>query len=336
MSRRSRSGWWMLLSVCVALAVSSGATGCNSDPPKEPTARAPSVVTPPAREADTSYRLPARERVVAIGDLHGDLAATRAALRLAGAIDDKDEWVGGALAVVQTGDQLDRGDDEPDILALFQKLKERAEKAGGAFYALNGNHEVMNVAGDFRYVTQDGFADYRGTPPSGPRAAELERADLERRGRAAAFLPGGPVAKTLAERPVVLVVGDDVFVHGGVLPGHVRYGLAKINAETRAWMRGDAPRLPEVLNGDSAPIWTRDYSDGTPSTEACARAESVLAELKAKRMVVGHTVQKNGIDSACGGKVWRIDVGLAKHYGGRTAVLEIRGGQVRPLTAPPQ
>ena len=57
-------------------------------------------------------RFPAPPRLLAFGDVHGDLQATRQALRLAGAIDAHDRWVGGPLVVVQTGDQLDRGDDE--------------------------------------------------------------------------------------------------------------------------------------------------------------------------------------------------------------------------------
>ena len=40
-------------------------------------------------------------------------------------------------------------------------------------------------------------------------------------------------------------------------------------------------------------------------------------------MVVGHTVQEKGITSACDGKLWRIDVGLAKGYGGPIEVLEV-------------
>jgi hypothetical protein len=60
--------------------------------------------------------------------------------------------------VVQVGDVLDRGDDEIAILILLQKLHKQAEKEGGAVYILNGNHEVLNVSGDFRYVTQVGPA----------------------------------------------------------------------------------------------------------------------------------------------------------------------------------
>jgi hypothetical protein len=48
-------------------------------------------------------------------------------------------------------------------------------------------------------------------------------------------------------------------------------------------------------------------------------------------MVVGHTVQRTGITSFCGGRVWCIDVGIAAYYGGRPEVLEIRGGVVKGL-----
>jgi hypothetical protein len=53
-------------------------------------------------------------------------------------------------------------------------------------------------------------------------------------------------------------------------------------------------------------------------------------------MVVGHTVQRRGVNSACDGKVWRIDVGLSRYFGGPIQALEIRGDDVTPLreTAP--
>ena len=61
---------------------------------------------------DLPTRFPKADRIVAIGDLHGDLAATRRALRVAGAIDEQDQWTGEDLVIVQTGDILDRGGDE--------------------------------------------------------------------------------------------------------------------------------------------------------------------------------------------------------------------------------
>ena len=315
------------------VSLSLAAAGCDPEPTREPSTAPKSPPTPSVAAArdDASFRFAGAERVVAIGDLHGDVAATRTAFRLAGAIDDKDAWVGGKLVVVQTGDQLDRGDDEPEILDFLEKLAARATSVGGAVHVLNGNHEVMNVAGDFRYVTGDGFRDYQSTPLVGQRGKQASLLPAEHHGRAAAFLPGGPVAQKLAPHPVVIVVGDTVFAHGGVLPGHVRYGLGKLNDESRRWMLGENRRMPDILNGETAPIWTRDYSDGEPTARACAALDTVLGDLKVKRMVVGHTVQKSGITSACGDKIWRIDVGMAKHYGGRPAALEIRGGSVRAL-----
>jgi hypothetical protein len=82
---------------------------------------------------------------------------------------------------------------------------------------------------------------------------------------------------------------------------------------------------------ENALIWSRAYSDGDPTAAACAELGRVLSALSAQRMVVGHTVQKQGINSACAGKVWRIDVGLSRYYGGKPSVLEIRGDAVRAL-----
>ncbi|MCA9659058.1 MAG: calcineurin, partial [Myxococcales bacterium] len=202
--------------------------------------------------------------------------------------------------------------------------------AGGALYVLNGNHELMNAAGDLRYVTAGGhldFADVPGVDPNDPRA---QRVPPQARGRLLAFAPGGPYATRLAKRNVVQVVGDTVFVHGGVLPEHVRYGLDRINRETQAWLRGEGELPEKVVADDQSPVWTRRYSSA-PGPEDCAVLDEALAAIPAKRMVVGHTVHTEGISSACDGKVWMIDVGMASYYGGHAEALEIAGDEVKAL-----
>jgi hypothetical protein len=228
--------------------------------------------------------------------------------------------------VVQTGDQLDRGDDEPDILALLERLQREARAAGGDVIVLNGNHELMNVAGDFRYVTPDGFADYETHP-----ATQAAQGESAREGRARAFAPGGPVAQRLARRPISARVGTSLFVHGGVLGKHVDYGLSRLDHEVGQWMMGARPEPPAIVVAEDAPIWTRVYSDGVPTEAACAELSRTLRRVGAARLIVGHTVQRGGITSACGQQVWRIDVGLARTYGGRVEVLEIRGPRVTAL-----
>lgn len=273
---------------------------------------APRPVPPPSE-------VPEPASWVAIGDVHGDLAATRRALSIAGAIDDNDRWIGGELVVIQLGDQLDRGDDEQAILDLLERLADEAHAAGGALYILLGNHETMNVDRDFSYVTPGGWSDFADTPhrQDDPTLAAYPS---EQRGRVAAFVPGGPYARVLAGHNVAMKVGDTLFVHGGLMPRHHTLGLASMNESVSAWMRGDGPIPIDLVYADDGPLWDRSYSDA-PDAADCTLLEATLAAFGAARLVVAHTVQDDGITSACDARVWRVDVGLARFYGGTTQVL---------------
>eukprot|EP00899_Mesostigma_viride_P027240 jgi/Mesvir1/7700/Mv11661-RA.1 len=205
--------------------------------------------------------LPAVPRLVAIGDLHGDLAKARAALSLAGLIDERDCWTGGATTLVQVGDILDRGPDEVQLFYLLERLQHQAAAAGGAVHVLNGNHETMSAGGRFNYADPRAYPSFehwmrwqgigdalkglcaegglpralqgalRGKPwgPFGaqspsPAATEPLPEGIPEAGRARfnAIRPGGAFARRfLAPHPTVLQVGSSVFVHGGLLPSHV-------------------------------------------------------------------------------------------------------------------
>ncbi len=266
-------------------------------------------------------------RIVAMGDLHGDLGATRQALRLAGAIDESNRWIGGDLVVVQTGDQLDRGDEEQAILELLDRLQDEARAAGGAVHILNGNHELMNARLDLRYVTEGGFVDFQDAVTIDEEDSLLLAHEPARRARVAAFRPGGPFALLLAERPVVLVVDGNVFVHGGVSPMHLDYGIERLNDEVRDWLlgKGDPPAF--IHTGES-PTWNRDYSDEVDADD-CLQLEEVLERLGAVRMIVGHSVQEDGITPFCEDRAWCIDTGMTEHHGGDIAALGIVGDQIR-------
>jgi hypothetical protein len=250
-------------------------------------------------------------------------------------MDEKEHWVGGKLTLVQTGDLLDRGDDDREVLRLFDRLEAQARAAGGAIFELIGNHEVLNAEGDFRYVTPAGFLAFADVKVEAPSPLIL-RFTAETRGRAAAFLPGGPEARRLAGHPTVALIGRTLFAHGGVLPEHVSFGLGRLNAAVSAWLRGELSELPDPLRGERAPFWTRRYADARPSRRVCRELEEMLASVGADRLVVGHTVQDEGVSSACGERVWRIDVGLAASYGRhRTELLELRDASVKVLTPQP-
>lgn len=304
----------MRVLLVVLLLAGSCDRGRREVPPPPPpvTDRAPAAHTLASctlKPLATAMAMP--KRAVAIGDLHGDLQAARAALRTAGAIDDRDAWIGNDLVVIQLGDVLDRGDDESKILDLLETLAQQARAHGGDVIQLLGNHELMNAAGDFRYVTRGGAADFHGD-----RQHELA--------------PGGTWAKRLANHNVIAIVGDTVLSHAGITGAW----MAKVDATnltSRCWLDGQAGGAsdpPPALANDDSPVWTRAWGH-TPAD--CAALTAVLDAVHAKRMVVAHTVQQGGITSDCDGTLWRIDVGLAKLYGGPIQVLEL-GPPPRILT----
>ena len=103
-------------------------------------------------------------------------------------------------------------------------------------------------------------------------------------------------------------------------------GLDTINREVQGWIRGETPMPARWVRSDTAPVWSRHYSD-RPDAADCALLAQTLETLGAERMVVGHTVQ-DAPNPDCDGRVWRMDVGMAAHYGGNPAAIEIVGDSV--------
>lgn len=250
---------------------------------------------------------PAQPKVVAIGDLHGDVVRGISAFTLAGLADPAGHWVGGTTWLVQTGDVLDRGPNGKTMFAWMAQIEREAEAAGGKAIFLNGNHEVMNLHGDWRYVAdQAEFAD------------EAARIAWMQRGEGAAWV---------RSHQMTVQVGDTVFVHGGIDANWAELGIAGLNRAFAAAL--DAPKS-KVL-GDDGPLWNRVYLLAEPAV-ACAELTRALAKLGAKRMVVGHTRQDSGtIATRCEGALWGVDTGIAQHYGRNPSALILEGATVRAL-----
>ncbi|XP_074281385.1 shewanella-like protein phosphatase 2 [Silene latifolia] len=309
---------------------------------------------------------PPQDRLIAIGDIHGDLEKCKQSFRLANIIDAADNWSGKTSTVVQVGDILDRGNEEIKILYFLEKLKRQAENSGGKLITMNGNHEIMNINGDFRFAMErgvkefldwafwyrigismkklcHGVSDIAKDPFIGvPKEFSGTRAEFHEgfRARLAALRPGGPIStRFLAENATVVVVGENVFVHGGLLANHVKYGLERINNEVREWIRGERRSLwKEVERATDSVVWLRKFSHEVAENCDCEALDRVLGMIPGcKRMIMGHTIQQEGVNSACGGKAIRIDVGMSKGCGnGFAEVLEFeKGGGLRVLTSNP-
>ena len=265
------------------------------------------------------------ERVVAVGDVHGDVDALKEVLRLAGLIDEKGRWSGGKAHLVQTGDLPDRGERTREAFELLMRLEGEALAAGGRVHALLGNHEVMNMLGDLRYVTPGelaSFADQSAAPdaPGTPRGLA---------GHREAYGMNGRYGRWLRAHAAVVRIDDTLFVHGGVAPNVPAKTLAELNR----WVRQDLfpGNPPGGASNPQGPLWFRGYATGEEEGAGLA-LDTVLRRFGAKRMVMGHTTDREGkVRIRFGGKAVFIDTGLSTGYGRHLAALELRGGRVTAL-----
>jgi hypothetical protein len=305
------------------------------------------------------------ERVVAIGDIHGAHDQFTAILRAAKLVDNRDRWIGGRAILVQTGDILDRGDDSRKSLDLLRRLERDAPRDGGRVLPLLGNHEVMRLVDDWRYVSAGEFRGFRNADSvefresvqarSAAAAADRARAEgrrfderqfredflkeiplgyLEMR---LAFAPKGEYGAWVRNRPPVARINGVVFLHGGVSVDVAELGCAGINEAVRKELQA-LPMPPERAAGllsvrETGPLWYRGLAD-EPEETFMASLPLILEKMKARSIVIGHTVALSRITPRFGGRVVQIDTGMlgGKFYpGGQPAALEISGDSLTAI-----
>lgn len=190
-------------------------------------------------------------RVIAMSDIHGAHADFLALLKGLELIDADGHWLGGEDHLVIVGDVLDRGAESRDVMSLLMQLEAEAKQVGGRVHLLLGNHEIMNLVGDLRYVAADEYARYADMETAQDRSEGLEKFRKHgqngelgevslREGFNKAHPPGffghrkmfssnGEFGSWLLQRPAVIKVNDSVFVHGGLSPSLSSQSIDDIN-----------------------------------------------------------------------------------------------------------
>lgn len=307
-----------LVSLALGTAVLGGpsksgppaAASKSASPPKSAAVALPSLDDAPQ---DTFSGV---ARVIAIGDIHGDFKAIQECLTLAGLIDAKGHWSGGKTHFVQTGDIPDRGPDTRRIFDLLMQLEQEAAQAGGRVIPLLGNHEVMNMDGDLRYVTREEMASYADLS-STPDPAGLPTGSV---GHAIAFSREGRYGRWLRSHAAVVKVNDALFLHGGISPTVQAPTLPALNRWIRQDLFKGSPAGGARLS--DGPLWFRGYAL-SPEATLAAELDTVLKRYGAKRMVMGHTPTEGEITLRFQGKAVFIDTGISAHYGGHRSALEM-------------
>jgi hypothetical protein len=301
------------------------------------------ALTLPAPAADWEWK--GVERVVAVGDIHGDYAGFLAVLRGAGLIDAKERWIGGKAHLVQTGDVVDRGGDSRKALDLLMSLEKQAVRAGGRVHALVGNHEAMNLYGDLRYTTEGEFAAFKTGQSAEVRAAFWEQetrrlpsppTDAFRQKWEAEhplgwfehrieFGPKGKYGKWIRSHPAVVKINDSIYMHGGISPRFAGMSLDEIN-DSIAKELNDFALLNDksAVTAEDGPLWYRGLSQDSGAADP-SHVERLLAAYGVNRVVVAHTPTAGAILPRYAGKVIVIDVGLSTYYGGHPVCLVQEG-----------
>ena len=281
------------------------------------------------------------ERVVAIGDVHGAYDQFVAILREAGLINDRQRWSGGRALLVQTGDVLDRGADSRRVVDLLQRLERDAARAGGHVYSLLGNHELMRVVGDWRYVSEGEYKAFVRGDSEDVRTAVLERVMTAAAERASAqkqtfdraafreqfitdvplgfiemrvaFEATGAYGQWVRSRPAMVKVNDIAFLHGGISEAVATLGCEGLNETIRKDMAAlptDPERIMALLGTtETGPLWYRGLAS-EPEATFEPTLERILKGVGARGFVIGHTPVPGAIVTRFGGRVVQIDSGM--------------------------
>jgi hypothetical protein len=284
------------------------------------------------------------ERVIAVGDVHGDYEQFFEALRSSGLIDGHGNWIGGRTHLVQTGDILDRGPDSRKVMDLLMHLEPQADRAGGKVHVLLGNHEAMNLYGDLRYVSPGEIAAFRddhseevrrkllpASAPARPDPNWEAQNPLGLAERRQALSPEGRYGKWLAGKNAVVKINDTLFVHAGISPKYANHSIGQINAQIRDELHNFEKLHGGMVLDEMGPLWYRGLSNG--GDELLSHVNEVLSNFGVERIVVGHSYANAAITPRFGGKVVMIDIGLPRVYDnlGKMGTLILEHGKAYAL-----
>jgi hypothetical protein len=196
-----------------------------------------------------------------------------------------------------------------------------------------GNHELMNVQGDMRYVSYQGFKEFENyKKPDGTIIKDGEEA------RRWAFKPGNQISEFLAcTRQVALIIGTNLFVHAGIIPKLAKkYSVQNINQLMSLYLLDKLKTKTQYADifsqSKETPLWTRTlgniglkhFSNQTSSDNNSKKKEKLLCNANIKvvkevygidNIIIGHTpLLTNGIGSICDGAVWLTDYGQSDAF----------------------
>lgn len=251
------------------------------------------------------------KNVVALSDIHGQYDVFVRLLRNNNVIDEDNNWTFGSGHLVINGDVFDRGNRVTEILWLIFKLENQAKSLGGRVHFLLGNHELMVLNNDLRYID----AKYLTTSRKmGTTYDKLYSKDLI-------------IGQWLRTKPIIVSINEIIFVHAGISPEVVARQLSQQTINTlfqNDIIDGDKNTIENdpllnFLKGSKGPVWYRAYFEDQNFSNN--DLDAILNYFDKNHIIVGHTTQTRLV-SLFGGKVIGIDSGIKNGEYGEVLIYE--------------
>lgn len=242
------------------------------------------------------------EPIFVLGDVHGQYDRLVKNLQSHQVVDANLKWNFGKGHLVFVGDIFDRGDKSTEALWLIFHLEQEAREAGGAVHLLLGNHELMVLNKDLRYLAPKytNLSEHTG----------IEHSEL--------FRANTVLGEWLRSKNAIMQINDVLFCHGGISSQVANQfeSIDQLNLAISQYLNGGYSPLNEeqidLAIGSFGPFWYRGYFMKRSKYEKIEEAEldQIMAKLNVKTMVVGHT-ENDVISSYFDGKVINVNIPLA-------------------------
>lgn len=250
-------------------------------------------------------------KLFVLSDIEGNFAAFRKLLQANGVIDKNYNWTFGDGQLVLVGDFFDRGSQVTEVLWLIYSLEDKAKAAGGYVHFILGNHEIMNLSNDLRYLNSKYVS-----------ATVLLSESYE-----TLYGENSELGRWLRTKNVIERIGNMLFTHGGISQAmnQMNVSISDINNLARPFYTDTVysytdPRV-DTIYGELGPFWYRGYYMGTPMASS-NEIDSTLSKFFVKHIVTGHTIVADTISLWHHGKLIDTDV---HHAAGKSEALLVEG-----------
>ncbi|MGZ8559770.1 MAG: metallophosphoesterase [Chitinophagaceae bacterium] len=247
----------------------------------------------------SEFKMPARQLI--LSDIEGNFGAFSKLLFANGVIDNDFNWTFGNGHLILIGDFVDRGELVTEVHWLIYSLEEKAKAAGGYVHYILGNHEIMNMSGDLRYLNEK----YK-------TSAALMNVKFE-----SLYDEHSELGRWLRTKNIMEKIGDNLFLHAGVSSqiNQLSISIKEINKLARPFYADSLYIYPDKLTpaifGHFGPFWYRGYYSAD-KTGIQQTVNGTLAGFDVKHIFTGHTIVADTVSVWYDGKVINVDVHHAK------------------------